>query len=68
MIIDFFTRKILDETEIKPKPTDEKLNVTPYTLMIGFVDHFRANGYSDERITMLANFALKTAMKKHNAN
>ncbi|WP_295914588.1 hypothetical protein [uncultured Bartonella sp.] len=68
MIIDFFTRKILDEADIKPKTLNEKLNVTPYRLMIGFVDHFRANGYSDDRITMLANFALKTAMKRHNAN
>lgn len=68
MIIDFFTREILDEADIKLNSNSGNLEtIDPILLVQGFVSQFRSRGYKDDHIIKLMYFTLEIVLKKHNA-
>lgn len=52
---------------ISVSPKIKLETISPIKLIKGFVSYFRALGYADERIIMLANFALKNALGNEGA-
>jgi len=52
---------------ISVSPKIKLETISPIKLIKGFVSYFRALGYADERIIMLANLALKNALGNEDA-
>lgn len=52
---------------ISVSPKIKLETISPIKLIKGFVSYFRALGYADERIIMLANLALKNALGDEDA-